>query len=246
MAENQGVWFWLLNFGILIPVVLVYLVSLVVRLRIRRGDVQAQKAWVFVAPALTWFLLCTVFRVHPLASDNAGIMVWSYLVMLPFFGEWLADGFSRAERTGVTVLLFFSGFLSMLGGIQTGQVNWELGVRPELSRVSVLLDPFNYEERFATAPSFDHPLLLLGRKVAVGSPSQLWRDGLDYTTQLQDLDILMEGQEGWRESAKRLGVRYLFWGFREIEHYPDSTKPWVERIVGASEWGNIYRLDDMP
>ncbi|MFQ3578282.1 MAG: hypothetical protein SNJ52_04655 [Verrucomicrobiia bacterium] len=242
MAEDQGIWFWIENFGVLIPVLLVYVTGTILRLLRGRANVEEREAILFVVPALIWFGICCLISLHPWAWDNTKIMVWSYLALLPAIGSWLAVRCRPMEQMVVTVLLFFSGALSMLGAHTQGRVAWELAVRPELVAIQRILDKVDPQSRIATAPRFDHPVLLLGRKVALGYPAHVWSHGLSYSWQLEDLNRLMKGEEGWEESAQRLEVSFLFWGLREAEEFPDSMRPWLLFPLATSQWGNLYDL----
>ncbi len=242
MAEDQGIWFWIVNFGALIPVIVVFLIGGTVRLLRGKADLEERQSTLFVAPALIWFGICSLISLHPWAWDNTKMMVWSYLTLLPALGYWLATRCRPLEQVVVTVLLFFSGALSMLGAHTKGRVDWELAVRPELVSVQQILTKIEPQARLATAPRFDHPVLLLGRKVALGYPAHVWSHGLSYGWQFEDLNRLMKGEPGWEESARRLEVSYLCWGLREVEEFPDSTRPWLRWPVATSQWGNLYDL----
>ena len=54
----------------------------------------------------------------------------------------------------------------------------------------------------------------------------------------------MNGAANWREAAKELRVRYIFWGREENTNYPNSTHPWESVLakVASGPWGAIYDL----
>ncbi len=243
MESGEGLWFWIVNFGILLPLVTAYVVMLA--LALSRG-IESEKNMVvalFVAPAVLCFVFTCFVVVSPWEWDNTKLMVWCYIAVLPFLREWLAEKFSAFERTLITLLLFFSGFISMLGAHTTGRISWELIQRPEIYAVQKMLEKIPPEERIATVPNFDHPVLLLGRSSSLGYASHLWSHGVSHHSQMADVDLLMNGEEGWKDAAKRLGVRYLYWGLREIDEFENSKRPWRSNPVASSKWGNIYKLD---
>jgi hypothetical protein len=55
----------------------------------------------------------------------------------------------------------------------------------------------------------------------------------------------MEGTQNWREIARALHVRYLFWGREEMLNYPASKRPWEATLqrVASGPWGAIYDLE---
>jgi hypothetical protein len=54
----------------------------------------------------------------------------------------------------------------------------------------------------------------------------LWTEGFDYGKINDQLTALMNGAPNWREVAKALGVRYIFWGQDEKSNYQSSSRPW--------------------
>jgi hypothetical protein len=103
-------------------------------------------------------------------------------------------------------------------------------------------------ERFIGAPTYNHPLLLLGRKMALGYTGHAWSHGLDWEPVGRDVEAVMLGETGWRERCDTLGVRYLFWGMDEEESFRDSTQPWRNsaRLIASGRWGELYDLDQPP
>ena len=102
------------------------------------------------------------------------------------------------------------------------------------------------KERFAAFPTFNHPLLLDGRKVVLGYPGHLWTQGFgDYGKVEQQLQALMLGAPDWRERARALHARYIFWGREENRAYASSSQPWRGKaaVVASGFWGTIYDLE---
>ena len=58
----------------------------------------------------------------------------------------------------------------------------------------------------------------------------------------------MLGAPDWRERARALQARYLFWGEEEKRAYPASLQPWRDKaaVVGSGTWGTIYDLETAP
>jgi hypothetical protein len=87
--------------------------------------------------------------------------------------------------------------------------------------------------------------LLQGRKAVAGYPGHLWTEGFDYGKVNDQLSALMNGAPNWREIAKNLGVRYIFWGSDEKTNYQSSSRPWEATafLVASGDWGAIYDLE---
>ena len=111
--------------------------------------------------------------------------------------------------------------------------------------MAVALQKLPVEARFAAFPTYNHPLLLNGRKVIAGYPGHLWTQGFDYAKVNDQLNALMNGAPDWQQIARRLKARYLFWGREERANYGTSTRPWEKPMqpIATGMWGSIYDLN---
>jgi hypothetical protein len=250
--------FWFSNFGILIPLVFVLIglyVQRVWKTGIRWGDSLPTEV-VFLLAATTIFVFAFFVKTAPWGWDNLKIMIWAYFLVLPFLWTHLIARWSMPVRAAICIALFGSGFVSLLGGLAAGRNGFGFADRAELDGVGDAVQRLPAEARFAAYPIYNHPLLLQGRKVVLGYPGHLWTEGFDsgpqqkriYAYTQKQLRELMEGAGDWRETARHLRVRYLFWGREEKTNYPMSGRPWEKTIapVASGIWGAIYDLEKEP
>jgi hypothetical protein len=259
--------FWPLNFGVL-PIFVISLVVILWRERpayfagsIKRvlealfmvsderepePGRRANGVWpsAVVFPSLFVFLVCCFVKFAPWEWDNTKLMVWSYLAILPFLWSELLLRCPVWSRYCACVLLFGSGFLSTLGGIDSTPRGYFIASRSELDGTAYALREIPVTERIAGAPTYNHPLLLCGRKMVLGYLGHVSSHGLDWQTPSLKLESLMQGDENWRALAEELHARYLFWGRAEEEAYPNSTQPWKDEVqrVAFGDWGALYDL----
>jgi uncharacterized membrane protein len=81
----------------------------------------------------------------------------------------------------------------------------------------------------------------------LGYPGHLWTEGFkNYENVERKLRELMDGTQNWREIARALRVRYIFWGREEKLNYPASKRPWEATAlpVASGSWGAIYDLEN--
>jgi hypothetical protein len=238
---NSALLFWPMNFGFVIP--------LIVLLGWRLWK-NPRATWprALYFPALFIFLLCCFVKFAPWEWDNTKIMLWSYLALVPLAWNELLAARPLWQRGVAAFLLFGSGFASLIGGLDGKHTGHEIARRSVLDGVEKAVAALPVGERFAAYPTFNHPLLLVGRKVALGYPGHTWSHGLPADRITPTLEALMNGDDGWQTHAQKLGLRYLFWGAEEREHYPDSTEPWkVEMLpIARGDWGEIYDLRHPP
>jgi hypothetical protein len=244
--------FWFVNFGILIPLVLLLLGICVWRAVPTRGGgftLRDHPCLAFLAPAAFLFLFACLVKTAPWEWDNIKIIIWAYLIALPFLWRDLIAHWPIPVRAGVCVALFFSGFVSLFGGLIGAEENgYGFADRAELDAVGMSVQKLPIEDRFAGYPTYNHPLLLQGRKMVLGYPGHLWTQGFDYGAVEKNLNLLMAGAPGWKEQARQLRARYLFWGRYEKLNYPRSARPWEGEatVVASGPWGSIYDLESAP
>ena len=78
----------------------------------------------------------------------------------------------------------------------------------------------------------------------MGYEGHVWSHGHDWVSRKKQVHKILLGEPGWQETARTLGVRYLFWGEIEAELFPDSEEPWrTDNLQFASgPWGALYDL----
>src|SRR4029079_17492296 len=112
--------FWLLNFGLWVPIVLT-LFGLAVRQLSETGTPKkiAPNA-AFLLSALSIFLLAYLVRLAPWGWDNMKVLIWAYFLVLPFLWSDLLAKWPATARIVVCAALFGSGFVSLFGGLAVG------------------------------------------------------------------------------------------------------------------------------
>ena len=194
-------------------------------------------------PAVLFFLVTCFVMFAPWEWDNTKLMIWCYLAVMPALWAMLRSQ-RWAIRAGVCVALFFSGFVSLLGGIDSSHQGYTLAERAELDSLAESLRGVPIAATFACYPTFNHPLLLLGHKVVAGYPGHLGSHGIDYKGRKATLESLLRGEPGWEQRARELNADFLFWGSREQKEYAESQTPWRTNMpqIASGDWGAIFDL----
>jgi hypothetical protein len=243
--------FWSDNFGVFIPLALL-LIGMCGWRAWQTGlkwNQESSEAIAFLLPALAIFISGLLFQFAPWQWDNIKLMIWAYFLVLPFLWKDLIAQWNLPVRALVCMALFGSGFISLFGGLSVGRPGFGIANRLELAGVGDAVQRLPVEARFAAYPTFNHPLLLEGRKLVLGYPGHVWsHDFPDYTKINNSLIQLMQGAENWREIARSLHVRYIFWGREEMAKYAASKRPWeaTAPVIASGPWGAIYDLEPTP
>ena len=239
--------FWLPNFGLWIPLALALVVLIGWRIwksGWRWGN-KPPADIAFVLPAIVIFAVGYFVKTAPWDWDNLKLMVWGYFLILPFLWSDIIGRWAVPERAVMCIALFGSGFVTLLGGLSAGHPGFGLIERARLDHAGTAIQPLPVEARFAAYPTFNSPVLLQGRKAVLGYPGHLWTEGFNNTEANNRLTALMNGAVNWRDTAKELRVRYLFWGQDEKANYQSSSRPWeaTSFLVASGDWGAIYDLN---
>lgn len=260
--------FWLVNFGAWVPPVLALLVlvgyrtwksiaaeeedakrsSIAAKLRhsvvVGLSVIRQSAAAVFLTAATLLFLLTYFVKTAPWEWDNTKILVWAYFLVLPFLWTELIKRWPLLLRVAACLVLFGSGFVSLIGGLKAGKDGYGFAARDEVDAVAVPLRKLPLTARFASHPTYNHPVLLQGRNAVMGYPGHLWTQGFDYSAIEPKLTALLNGAPNWRDLAQQLHADYLFWGREEKQHYPQSKRPWERELtpIATGTWGSIYDL----
>ena len=236
--------FWLVNFGAFLPlaIALVWIVAQQESDRFRSGKLELSIDAAYLAAAVLIFLLSLCVKTAPWEWDNIKLLIWAYFITLPLLWERLLLRWPAPARVGTCLILFFSGFVSLIGGLAVNKDGYEFANRSEIDFVAAAVRRLPVEARFAGFPTYNHPLLLNGRKMVCGYGGHLWTQGINSTDVESKLRNLMLGQGDWKKAARELEVRYLFWGKLEKANYVTSTKPWEKQLplVAQGGWGSIY------
>jgi hypothetical protein len=235
--------YWFMNFGILPLLALALLAWIAMGYR---DHPKTRIAFAFVFPSLTVFGVACVVMFAPWEWDNMKIMIWSYLALLPFLHEMLLElpaPEGMAARAICYLMLFFSGAISLVGGLDATHTGYEISKLSELEPVRDATRFLPPESTFAGYPTYNHPLLLSGCKMAEGYAGHLFSHGIDYEQRDDEMKTLMMGAPQWEAIVRELKIRYLFWGSQEAESYAGSAQPWKDfPVAAAGPWGTIYDL----
>jgi hypothetical protein len=228
------------NFGLL-PVLLVWLVVELVR---KRSIAEARTSLHIAIPALTMLIACFVLRFAPWDWDNSKLIMLAYVALLPLLWQHALSRWPMPVRAAICFFMFFSGFISLFGAMGGKNHGYGIGsIRLQNEIMSAIRD-IPPTERFGIFPNWNHPILLVGRKAAQGFRGHIYSHGLGDPERDKKVDSLMNGEPNWRENARALGVRYIFWGAMERENFPNSKQPWTTEgdKIAKGDWGELYDI----
>jgi hypothetical protein len=239
--------FWLINFGVWVPLVLFFvgITAIAVWKQIKDPEFKIPAPVAFLVPAIVIFLVGYLVKLAPWEWDNLKVIIWAYLIILPFLWTELIAHWPLPLRIVLCIALFASGFITLFGGLAAGKSGFGIADRYEFDNVGQVLKRLPANARFAGHPIWGSPILLQGRKMVLGYPGHLWTQGFDFGKTNDKLTALMMGAPNYKELARELRARYLYWGRDEKTNYAASKRPWEREatVVGGGDWGTFYDLE---
>jgi hypothetical protein len=234
IGDQNALVFLAVNFGFFLPLAAWATVAAVRR--------RSREHLLPLVPALLGFAILFFVMLAPAEWDNTKVMVWCYLLMLPAVSEVVLDRLRPALRTAAWAVLFLSGAVCVASSLRGG--GFEVARVEERDEVCRAVGGLPANDRVATLMTFNHPVALCGQALVAGYGGHLWSHGIEYGEVEERLRGLMMGEADWRERARDLEARHLFWGFREEREFPASRRPWetAARTVAQGRWGSLHDL----
>lgn len=230
--------FWLLNWGLLLPLALFG----TWRMRLHTNPL--------VISGFVLFALGNLFLFQPNPWDNTKIFTWSYLLLIIPVVRWLAAIFRpHVLRAGACLLLVLllsaSGLLDLWRVLYTSQhraLMWsyeELALAARLRALSrpadVVLAADNHLHWAATQT---------GRQMLLGYPGWMWTYGINYAPRERDIQLMFRGGPQSLPLLAAYEVRYVVIGPVELEQF-SANEPWFRgryRLVLASDNYSVYEV----
>ena len=236
---NQNVIsFWLKNTGLLLPLVAVALLW--------RGNrpLVSRRLLIAYLPFTLCFIIPNMFRLAPWIWDNIKILVYWFIASVPLVALLLARlAQGRWWRKAVAALLFLS--LTLAGGLDL----WRVASRSIEARIfdhggvqfaAVVARVTPAKALILHAPTYNHPVILSGRRSFMGYPGHVWSHGLDGGPREADIKGMFAGGADATALLTRYGIDYVVVGPAEADQLP-VNRAFFERYPLAGEAGG-YRL----
>src|SRR5207247_9139654 len=102
--------------------------------RARNFELSTEAA--YLAAAVLIFLLTISVKTAPWEWDNIKLLIWAYFITLPILWNRMLARWPLPARTGVCFLLFFSGFVSLIGSLTADQPGYQFSSRAEIDFVA--------------------------------------------------------------------------------------------------------------
>lgn len=209
-GDQPIVWFWLMNTGLLIPLILLALVW-------RHGAAPVPAPLVrFYLPFLLCFAIPNLLRLAPWIWDNVKVLVYWFVASVPVVALLLvrlAHGawWRRAAVSAVVVSLTLAGALD-LWRVATHGIDMRILDRDGMVFADHVRAATAADALVLHAPTYAHPIVLTGRQSFMGYPGHIWSHGLDPVPREADVRAIYAGGHQSAALLERHGIDYVVIG----------------------------------
>ena len=241
-GDENFIWFWFKNTGLFIPL-------LVAALLWRRNETYLirRRLLLFYLPFLIFFLMPNVIRLAPWVWDNNKVIFYWWVASAPLIALLLVELW-RMNRWGrvAASLLFVS--LTLAGALDVWRVVSKTTEHGEFDLHALAFAEMIKKETppralIVNAPTFNHPVLLTGRRSLLGYPGHIWTHGLEYKPREDDIKRIYAGGADADGLLAKYGVEYVVTGPLERHMMPVNDRFFSQYTkVGEVGGYSLYKI----
>jgi hypothetical protein len=237
-GAHNVVWFWFVNTGLFIPLLVFCLVW-------RRGTFKlSPRLLKFYAPFLLCFIVPNLVKVAPWIWDNIKVLFLWYVASAPLVAwllarSWQQRSFFRWLAPAVFLTLILAGGLDVLRVVSEASEYQEFDAQgiAVAKLISAQVPP---RAVVLHAPTFNSPVFLTGRRSLLGYPGWMWSRGLNYSERGADIQRIYSGAPEADALLRQYGVDYVLIGPAELASLKVNEQFWSKYAM-LSQAG-AYRI----
>ena len=240
-GDSNVLWFWFVNTGFFIPLLLAALLWRSQRFAIPRNLL------LFYLPFLLCFVVPNLIKVAPWVWDNIKVLYYWYIASVPLVAWLLAYALEQKQQrswwrwaaAGLLASMILSGMLDVLRVVE------EASEYQEFESASVEMANYIQEHTPPQAvvlhvPTYSTPVFLTGRRSLLGYEGWMWSRGLRYPERAADIESIYSGSADAERLLKQYHIGYVLLGPGEIATGKVNESFWAQQHK-AAQFG-AYRL----
>jgi hypothetical protein len=240
---NQNVaLFWLKNTGPLIPLIAIALCW--------RGQrpVVPRTLLMFYLPFTLCFVVPNLLRLAPWIWDNIKVLTYWFIASVPIVALLLAR-LSHGGRPGQMLAAILFVTMTLSGALDLWRVaanGFEARVfnRQGVDFAAIVSQKTEPSSLILHAPTYNHPVVLTGRRSLMGYPGHIWSHGLQGGPREADIKRMYAGGPEAEALLDKYAIDYVVIGPLERRQV-SPNEAFFERYALIAELGD-YRLYRMP
>jgi hypothetical protein len=242
-GQHNVIWFWFVNTGLFIPL-------LIVSLAWRRGALKLPNRVIwFYVPFIFCFLIPNLVKVAPWIWDNIKVLFLWYVASAPLVawllvGWWQQRSFIRWLAPLVLATLLLAGALDVLRVVSEASEYQEFDAQG-IAVADVISAQTSPRALVLHTPTYNSPVFLTGRRSLLGYPGWMWSRGLDYSERSADIQRIYLGGTEADALLQKYNVDYVLVGPMELASFKVNEQFW-SKYKTLSQVGayRIYKIRD--
>lgn len=241
-GEENFIWFWFKNTGFFIP-----LIIMAILWRRGRNFLVPRRTLLFYLPFTLFFIIPNLIRLAPWIWDNNKVLFYWYvasapLVALALVELWRAHLVTRSLSVLLLISLTLAGALDVWRVVSAATEHGEFD-RDGIRFAEMIKQQTEPRSLVLNAPTFNHPVLLTGRRSLLGYPGHIWTHGLEYAPREADIRRIYAGTPDADILLMKYGVEYAVVGPIERNMMPVNQQ-FFERYTKVGEVGgySLYKI----
>ncbi len=242
-------WFWLNNTGLFIP-------ALGAALAWRgRRPVVSKRLLLFYLPFTLCFVAANVTKLSPYLWDNIKVLFYWYVASTPLVALFIVRLWRLGATQGASVIkvwlprvcacvlfvvLTLAGALDVWRVASGGEEQREFDA-DGIAFAELIKQQTPPRSLILTAPTYNHPVFLAGRRALLGYGGHLWSQGIDYAAREREVNSIYAGGTAADALLDKYGVDYVVVGPLERAAVPVVSDNYFTRLTQVGEIGD-YRL----
>jgi hypothetical protein len=240
-GSHNLLWFWFVNTGAFIPLLVVALLW-----RDKKYLIEPRLLRYYL-PFVLCLIVPNLVKLAPWPWDNIKILIYWYVGSLPFVALVLAFLFRKNRLWRIAACIFFlvlvlAGALDIWRAIG-GTTSYREFDRDQIELAGEIRQKTPPRALVLHAPTFNSPVFLTGRRSLLGYPGWAWSRGLDYTEREDTIRRIYKGNLDAAELMRREHIAYVVIGPLERKSM-SANEAFFSNYVKVSECGpyDLYKV----
>jgi hypothetical protein len=242
-GQHNVIWFWFVNTGLFIPLLVVSLVWQ------RETFKLPQRVIKFYIPFIFCFVVLNLFKAAPWIWDNIKVLFLWYVASVPLVAWLLARWWQQRSLfrwivPAVFLTLILAGALDVLRVVSEASEYQEFDAQG-IATARVISAQTAPRALVLHAPTYNSPVFLTGRRSLLGYPGWMWSRGLDYSERSADIERIYLGAPEAEALLRKYNVDYVLVGPMELASFKVNEQFWSKyKTLARAGAYRVYQIGD--
>lgn len=252
--DDNVLWFWVKNTGIVIPVVIAGIWVYLTQSRKDAKDAKAedqgpktQYLLLFYLPFVALFIISNAAKLAPWEWDNIKVLIYWFVGSIPLIAlaiawTWEQTGLAKVVAAACFVVLTLGGALDVWR-TASGQIKTRVFEREAMQVAAGIKQKTEPNALFLNAPTYNSAVVLSGRRSLMRYSGHLSSHGIDYLPREDDVKRIYEGGGVADILMRKYNIEYVLISPEEINSM-NANEDFFRKYPVIAEAGpyRVYKI----